>query len=87
LVAGLVAEADELIGAHGDGGVGLAMVVAEFYFKYTFTHPGFEILDYGSDLAAEKALGRQVFEERDDRNRVGHARPLQRNCDSVSNEH
>lgn len=62
-----MAEAHELIGAHGDGGVGLAVVIAEFYFKHTFGHTGCEDLDYGADLAAEKALGGNVFQESDHR--------------------
>ena len=59
LVAGLVAEAHELIGAHGDGCVGPAMAVAEFYFE----HAGGEDLDDDADLTGQKALGRQVFED------------------------
>ena len=69
----LVAEPDELIGAHGDGGVGLALVAAEFYFKDS----GFEDLGHSADLATKEAVGGGRLEERDDRElrNVSHLMP------------
>ena len=59
----LVKKLKQLIGAEGESGVRPAVVIAEF----DLVHTGCEPFDHRADLAAQKAMVSNVFEQRNHR--------------------